>query len=117
MPVFLFFGQKKPSKKVEFIKGWYKNYLGGNNARMIKNNHSLSEAKEAIKNMHKKDVEVTLNLGRNKIVRFCGELEGVYPALFKVRPHDNSFKGKTTYSYSEYLCGRVKLTKIEKTLG
>lgn len=80
---------------------------------MIKNNLSISEAKETIQKMHRKNVEVTLNLGRNKIVKFCGELEGVYPALFKVRPHDKSFTGKTTYSYSEYLCGRVKLTESD----
>lgn len=83
---------------------------------MIKSNLSLSEVKETIKKMHRKNVEVTLNMGRNKIVRFCGELEGVYPALFKVRPHDQAFKGKTTYSYSEYLCGRVKLTEKD-TIG
>lgn len=76
---------------------------------MIKSTVSLSQAKETIKKMQEKPVCVTLNLGRNKLVSFSGRIAGVYPALFTVSPFDKSFKGKTSYSYSEYLCGRVKL--------
>ena len=75
---------------------------------MIKSNGSIQKVKSDISAMHLKDVEVTLNLGRNKIVRFSGKLSGVYPALFTVMPYGD-FKGKTSYSYSEYMCGRVKL--------
>ena len=46
------------------------------------------------------------------MVSFVGKVEGVYPALFTVSPIDKAFKGKTTYSYSEYMCGRVKLKEI-----
>lgn len=80
---------------------------------MIKSSLSLSQVKETIQNLKQKTVEVTLNLGRNKFVSFCGTLAGVYPALFTVTPFDKSFKGKTSYSYSEYMCGRVKLTEKE----
>ncbi|MBQ3219949.1 MAG: Veg family protein [Clostridia bacterium] len=78
---------------------------------MIKSTTSLSQAKEAIKRMQEKAVDVTLNLGRNKFVSFKGVLSGVYPALFTVTPNDKTFKGKTSYSYSEYLCGKVKLNE------
>ena len=80
---------------------------------MIKSTGSISQVKERIKNLSEKSVEVTLNLGRNKFVSFCGKLSGVYPALFTVIPFDKSFKGKTSYSYSEYMCGKVKLDEIE----
>lgn len=76
---------------------------------MIKSSASLSQVKETIKKMQQKSVDVTLNLGRNKFVSFSGTLVGVYPALFTVMPFDKSFKGKTSYSYSEYMCGRVRL--------
>ena len=76
---------------------------------MIKSNANLTEVKERIKNGKDRSVQVTLNLGRNKFVSFSGVLSGVYPALFTVTPYDKSFKGKTSYSYSEYMCGRVKL--------
>lgn len=76
---------------------------------MIKSGVNLSQVKTAIEKMYKKPVEVTLNLGRNKFVVFAGTLIGVYPALFTVSPEDKSFTGKTSYSYSEYMCGKVKL--------
>ena len=76
---------------------------------MIKSNTTLSQVKETIKKMQSKSVDVTLNLGRNKFVKFSGKLAGVYPALFTVIPFDSSFNGKTSYSYSEYMCGRVKI--------
>ena len=76
---------------------------------MIKSTATLSQVKETIKKMQQKSVEVTLNLGRNKFVKFSGKLTGVYPALFTVVPFDSSFNGKTSYSYSEYMCGRVKI--------
>lgn len=75
---------------------------------MIKSTVNISQVKEAIKKMQSRSVEVTLNLGRNKFVTFTGVLKGVYPALFTVEPSDD-FKGKTSYSYSEYMCGKVSL--------
>ena len=75
---------------------------------------TLSQVKEHIKNMQQKAVDVTLNLGRNKYVSYSGRLSGVYPALFTVIPFDKSFKGKTSYSYSEFMCGKVKLKESIK---
>ena len=79
---------------------------------MIKSSLSLSEVKSNIEKLQEKSVAVTLNLGRNKVVSFIGKVKSVYPALFTVSPIDKAFKGKTTYSYSEYMCGRVKLKEI-----
>ena len=80
---------------------------------MIKNNVNLSQVKATIEKMREKEVDVVVNLGRNKFVSFSATLVGVYPALFTISPNDKSFTGKTTYSYSEYMCGKVKLK--EKT--
>ena len=81
---------------------------------MIKSTVNLSQVKDAIKKLQQKSVDVTLNLGRNKFVKFSGMLTGVYTALFTVVPFDKTFKGKTTYSYSEYMCGRVRLKVSEQ---
>ena len=80
---------------------------------MIKSTATLSQVKNTIKRMQERSVEVTVNLGRNKFVSFQGVLKGVYPALFTVQPIDKSFKGKTSYSYSEYMCGKVRLNERE----
>ena len=86
-----------------------------NNQSMIKQQNDLATVKKKIADYFKKPVDVVVNLGRNKILKYTGELSGVYPSLFTVRPDDKSFLGKTSYSYAEVLCGsvRVKLKKAE----
>lgn len=80
---------------------------------MIKSSLSLSQVKSDILSLQEKNALITLNLGRNKVVKFIGKIKCVYPALFTVCPLDKSFKGKTTYSYSEYMCGKVKVQEIK----
>ncbi len=86
--------------------------FSGNHCHMIKQKSDISAVKKTISDYFKKQVDVTVNMGRNKIVRFCGELSGVYPALFTVSPNDKNFLGKTSYSYAEVLCGNVKIKPL-----
>lgn len=86
--------------------------ISGNHCHMIKQKNDISAVKKTISDYFRKQVNVTVNLGRNKIVRFCGELSGVYPALFTVSPNDKNFLGKTSYSYAEVLCGSVKIKPV-----
>lgn len=79
---------------------------------MIKSNGSIAQAKDTIAELGSKAVEVVVNLGRNKYEKFTGVLSGVYPALFTVKPFDKDYRGKTSYSYSEYLCGKVRLKEF-----
>ena len=80
---------------------------------MIKCKNDISQIKKNIAECLRKQVNVTVNLGRNKILRYCGELSGVYPALFTVRPNDEGFLGKTSYSYAEVLCGSVSVKPVK----
>ncbi|MBQ9481152.1 MAG: Veg family protein [Clostridia bacterium] len=75
---------------------------------MIKSNGSLTNVKEKIKLLYGREVSVKVNLGRNKFANYMGKVTGIYPALFTVSPTEE-FRGKTTYSYSEVLCGNVFL--------
>ena len=81
---------------------------------MIKQKGDIQQVKKTIADLLKQQVDVTENLGRNKILRFCGELSGVYPALCTVRPNDKNFLGKTSYSYAEVLCGSVRIRPVAK---
>ena len=83
----------------------------GNNNCMIKTSTSISSVKQAVRECSNCDIMVKLNLGRNKFVTFPATLSGVYPSIFTVEPRDKNFLGKTAYSYSEILCGRVKIEK------
>ncbi len=87
--------------------------LLGDKRNMIKQAQDIQQVKKQITEYCNRQVDVTVNLGRNKVLRYCGKLSGVYPALFTVRPDDSGFLGKTSYSYAEVLCGsvRVKLAK------
>ena len=81
---------------------------------MIKQTGSVAHVKQTIAEYFKRQVDVTVNLGRNKVLKFCGELSGVYPALFTVQPNDKNFLGKTSYSYAEVLCGSVKIKPVKE---
>ncbi|MDE6677220.1 MAG: Veg family protein [Clostridia bacterium] len=81
---------------------------------MIKSIGNITEVKRTIEEYFQRQVDVTVNLGRNKVLRYCGELSGVYPALFTVRPNDKNFLGKTSYSYAEVLCGSVSVKPIKQ---
>lgn len=75
---------------------------------MIKKTPNLIDAKNYVLKLKNKEVEVLVNLGRNKNAKYCGMLSGVYPALFTITP-TCKYVGKTSFSYSELLCGAVKL--------
>ena len=79
---------------------------------MIKQTKSISDVKQMVKNCAAARVAVKVNLGRNKTMNYSGVLSGIYPALFTVKPDDENFLGKTAYSYSDVLCGTVKIKKI-----
>lgn len=80
---------------------------------MIKPEISINAVKEEIKNCYKKPVNVRLNLGRNKFVTFPAVVSGIYPSIFTVEPVAKDFLGKTAYSYSEILCGKVFVTRSD----
>lgn len=79
---------------------------------MIKATTTIEAVKQTVKECYQKPVTVKLNLGRNKFVTFSATVNGIYPSLFTVCPDDKNFLGKTTYSYSEILCGKVKIKQI-----
>ena len=79
---------------------------------MIKPQKNISDIIRMIRDCYEKPVAVKVNLGRNKIVSFSGVLSGVYPALFTIQPDDKDYLGKTAYSYSDVLCGNVKIKRI-----
>ena len=80
---------------------------------MIKQNGNIIETKDKIKNFYQKNVEVKVNLSRNKFVSFVGKVTSIYPALFLIKPIGD-YKGKTTFSYSEYMCGIVDIKEASE---
>ncbi len=79
---------------------------------MIKPTKNIRDVKQMVRDCATQRVAVRVNLGRNKSVSYSGILSGIYPALFTVKPDDEDFLGKTAYSYSDVLCGNVKIKRI-----
>ena len=79
---------------------------------MIKPTKNIKDVKQMVRDCADRRVAVRVNLGRNKSVSFSGVLSGIYPALFTVKPDNKDYLGKTAYSYSDVLCGNVKIKRI-----
>ena len=84
----------------------------GHTAYMIKPTKNIKDVKQMVKDCSAQRVAVRVNLGRNKSMSYSGILSGVYPALFTVKPDEEGFLGKTAYSYSDVLCGNVKIKRL-----
>ncbi|MCD8371684.1 MAG: hypothetical protein LUD27_00060 [Clostridia bacterium] len=72
---------------------------------------NITAVKRKMEGCYNKPVTVKLNVGRNRYVTFPATVNGIYPFLFTVCPDDKNFLGKTAYSYSEVVCGRVKVAR------
>ena len=84
----------------------------GHTMDMIKPTKNIKDVKQMVKDCSAQRVAVRVNLGRNKSVSYSGILSGIYPALFTVKPDEEGFLGKTSYSYSDVLCGNVKIKRL-----
>ena len=84
----------------------------GHTKRMIKPTKNIKDVKQMVKDCSAQRVAVRVNLGRNKSMSYSGILSGIYPALFTVKPDEEGFLGKTAYSYSDVLCGNVKIKRL-----
>ena len=78
---------------------------------MIKNNLGVVVAKDKVKSFFDKRVEVKVNMGRNKFVSYEGKITALYPALFTITPLTKT-NGKTCFSYTDYMCGLVKIKEL-----
>lgn len=76
---------------------------------MRKPTMDLSKVKAEILKLKGKYVEMEVNKGRKKITHYEGVLEDIYSSVFVVRLKDSATNDKLSYSYSDVLCGDVKI--------
>ncbi|MBQ7798676.1 MAG: Veg family protein [Clostridia bacterium] len=71
---------------------------------------TLEDIKQAVLSLKGEQVELHINRGRRKVFKLEGIIDNVYTSVFTVK--DNVASSLThTYSYSDILCGEVKITK------
>lgn len=72
---------------------------------------TLNDIKQAVLSLKGEQVQLYINRGRRKILRLEGIIDNVYTSVFTVK--DKIISTLThTYSYSDILCGEVKITKL-----
>ena len=72
---------------------------------------TLNDIKQAILLLKGEQVKMYINRGRRKILRFDGVIDKVYNSVFTVK-EQIELNTTHTYSYSDILCGDVKITKL-----
>jgi len=78
---------------------------------MKKKTMSLTEAKSNIERLKGKLVQIKVNKGRKRVVKYCGEVVGVYPSVFTVRIDGDALVDKLSCSYSDVICGDIVLSE------
>lgn len=78
---------------------------------MRKNITTLDDIKQAVLLLKGEQVKLYINRGRRKILKFEGIIDNVYTSVFTVKDKIST-SSTHTYSYSDILCGEVKITKL-----
>jgi uncharacterized protein Veg len=72
---------------------------------------NLNKIKEEILSVKGKNIDITINRGRKRINSYCGIVESLYPSVFTVKILNDSQLKSVTCSYSDVLCGDVKINE------
>lgn len=67
---------------------------------------TIDSVRQFLQALKGKDVKMAVNRGRKKIVKFDAVLTDIYPSVFTVLVEQ---QGSQSYSYTEVLCGNVKV--------
>ena len=72
---------------------------------------TLEDIKQSVLLLKGEQVKLYINRGRRKVLKFEGVIDNVYTSVFTVKDKIASTLTHT-YSYSDILCGEVKISKL-----
>ena len=76
---------------------------------MRKPNLTLQQVKDEITKLKGKPIDMHVNSGRKKIIHYEGVVENIYHSVFVVKINNDALVDKKSYSFSEVLCGDVRI--------
>lgn len=76
---------------------------------MRKINININKIKDQIETLKGKEIKMRVNRGRRRIEYYDGVIETIYPSVFTVKTNAPNYE-IMSYSYSEVLCGDVKIS-------
>lgn len=77
---------------------------------MIKTSLTIDDIKQKILSLQGQEVKMYVNRGRRKVFKFDAVVEDVYSSVFTVKNLKQALNLTHTYSYSDILCGEVKIS-------
>ncbi len=80
---------------------------------MRKVNQTIKDIISSIEALKGHPIKVQVSHGRKKIEKLVGTIENMYPSVFVVNVGETHIPNKISCSYSDVLCGNVKIKKIE----
>ena len=83
--------------------------MKGNTYRIRKRAVSIEEIKSEVLSLEGQKLKISVNKGRKKVVKYDGELSGVYPSVFILKITGDKTINSLSCSYSDVICGDIKL--------
>lgn len=78
---------------------------------MKRNIVSIEDIKQSVLQLKGEQVKLYINRGRRKILKLEGVVDNVYTSVFTVK-QEVGMNTVHTYSYSDILCGEVKISRL-----
>ena len=76
---------------------------------MRKSALSIEDVKAYVGSLKGRNLKISVNKGRKRIVRFDGEIEEIYPSVFTLKILGDDNVNMLSCSYSDLICGDIKL--------
>ena len=73
---------------------------------------SRDAVKQNLENLVGKDVDLVVNKGRKKIIKFNAKILNVYPSMFVISPNESVDLDRTSYSFNDVMCGDIKIINM-----
>lgn len=77
---------------------------------------SLDEVKAYVNNLTGVPLKISVNKGRKKILRYSGSVLAVYPQVFTLKISNDKNLDLLSCSYSDIICGDIKLSEVKQSL-
>ncbi len=73
---------------------------------------SVEEVKKNIEGLKGESLKISVNKGRKRVLKYDGEIAQLYPAVFTLRITSDKNIDLLSFSYSDVICGDIKLTRV-----
>ena len=73
---------------------------------------SVEEVKKNIEGLKGESLKISVNKGRKRVLKYDGEIAQLYPAVFTLRIKSDKNIDLLSFSYSDVICGDIKLTRV-----